>query len=194
MPYWHGRSHGQAHPLKQLLEPGVFEQPVIARIKREVLEIHYRGDHDPESVKRVLSRAIRLGLPELNQAQLNEIAGRYGNLERAAVQRAMAQLRGAEALDSGSHTVLERLMAAIDVHLEGAALRAAADYRHAARAAASLVAILLGAVVGLFLWATTVEGGGASFLRALFLGVIAVPVAPIAKDLATAIKNFSVRT
>ena len=174
-------------PLRPALERAFGEQ------WRHVLEIHYRGDHAPEAIKRVVSRAVRLGLPELTVDQLNAVAARYGNLDRQQVRRAIDQLRGGQALDSTSHGILERLMAAVDAHVEGAALRASAQYRYAARAVASAVAIALGAAVGLVTMFTAETVDWTSFLQALFLGVVAVPVAPIAKDLSTAVKNFSVR-
>jgi hypothetical protein len=145
-------------------------------------------------MKQVISRAVRLGLPELQTDQLDTIAERYGHLDRENVRRAMAQLRGGETLDTISHGTLERLMAAVDAHVEGAALRASKQYRYAARATASAVAIGLGAVIGLLTATSTEEGSWADVPGALLLGVVAVPVAPIAKDLATAVKNFSVRS
>ena len=83
--------------------------------------------------------------------------------------------------------VLARFDAIIDARLDAAFERAEQKFRNTSRVAAAVIAILLAelgaaVIVGEKFTSTT-------FWLALFIGFIAVPVAPIAKDLSSAIST-----
>jgi len=104
-------------------------------------------------------------------------------------------------LDRGtplSHTdinALGRFDASIDAKLDAGYGRADQQYRNVARAIAGVTALVLAALAGGILW-----GGGhggfdpgayftsRDFLLALLVGAIAVPIAPVAKDLASTLQ------
>lgn len=104
--------------------------------------------------------------------------------ERMAAGQALADATDAEAR-SRLATVFGRFDLALSAMLDAAYQRADQRYRNASKSLAALVAVLLAVAGGWLL-----EGDGAS-LRDIVLwagcGVLAVPLAPISKDLASGI-------
>lgn len=82
--------------------------------------------------------------------------------------------------------VLARFDAIIDARLDAAFERADQKFRNTARVAAAGVAIVLGEAGAMFVYQSA---GAEVLLLGLLVGVIAVPVAPIAKDLASAVST-----
>jgi len=96
-----------------------------------------------------------------------------------------ANIRSGTALTSAQSDVYGRFDLLLTTLLDQAYQRADQRYRNAAKAAAVVVAVLLAVV------ARCVLKSQISYPEAALIGLIATPIAPIAKDLASAIQTAS---
>jgi hypothetical protein len=129
-----------------------------------------------EDQKSSAKNLIRLGISAKNAASLAKAGGVDPTLF-AGVATALEQ---GTALTQDQTVMLARLYGAIDAALDAGFELGDQRYRTVARLLAGVVAILLALVANL-LWL------GESFGTAFLVGLIAVPLAPIAKDLTSAL-------
>lgn len=105
-----------------------------------------------------------------------------------ALSDAAAKLDRGENLSESDLNVLGRMTASVEAQLDAAFERAEQQYKNVSRLLAGLVALGL-ALVAQGLWIKA--GGGsntaASWGMAVAVGLLAVPVAPVAKDLTSAL-------
>jgi hypothetical protein len=142
----------------------------------------YRQDRAAGGLPRALRQGVRVGLTAENAARLAEAVGVVVPTELQSAAQKIEQ--GAE-LGDRERSVIGRFELAVDTRIEAAIALADASYKGGMQIAASLIAIGLA-----FLGAATIEGGiAANWPRALLVGVAAVPIAPIAKDVAAGIKS-----
>ena len=80
--------------------------------------------------------------------------------------------------------VLGRFELAVDTRVDAALTLAQSHYVGATRITASVFALLIALAVGIYL-------GGDYIFQAILVGIAAVPLAPIAKDLAAALQSAS---
>lgn len=145
---------------------------------RRVVRAHWLNGRPREQQKAIVKSLVRLGLaPETARA-----LAKAGRVSEDALAQVAAKLEQGLSLGEEDVNALGRLDASIDAQLDAAYDRADQLYRNASRAVAAAVAIGLGFVAT---WAL----GETDVWKALVVGVLAVPLAPIAKDLASALQS-----
>lgn len=144
---------------------------------KKLIESLYRisGSGD---LARTLRQGIRIGLNEENAADLSQnILGKSdGTLTEIA-----KKINTGENLEPQEKNFLSRFELAVDARIEGALALGERAYANGIRLCAFIVAIGLAQAAALLL---KLQDG---FITALIVGLIAVPIAPIAKDI---VKGF----
>ena len=140
-----------------------------------VLRAQYRGDS--QELARLVRQGARLGLSPDNAEALASSLEVVP--EAALLDAAQAVLNGKD-LDAKQRNTIGRFELAIDARVEAAITLAHAQYSGTMKIAASGVAIGLALGVG---WRLEVD-----LLHALVVGLAAVPLAPIAKDVAVGLR------
>jgi hypothetical protein len=140
-----------------------------------LLRAQYRGDS--QELARVIRQGTRLGLTEQNAEQLADAMGVVGAKELKAAAAAVQS--GAE-LTSEQRNVVARFELAVDTRIQAALTLALDRYRGTVRIVASFIAVVIALVVG--------DQLDVPRLEAFVVGIAAVPLAPMAKDVATAVK------
>jgi hypothetical protein len=142
----------------------------------------------PQSDQKAIAKSlIRLGLSPSNAPALAEATG----IDSDALKAAANKINAGTPLEPQDTNILGRFDAIADGILDGGFERADQQYRNSAKAAAAIVAIILAAIGGGILHA---QSDGTSdyvfspdFLLALLVGIVATPLAPIAKDLSSSL-------
>ncbi len=124
---------------------------------------------------------LRLGLAPDTAPQLAVI----GNVEAEALGKVAAKLVAGAALSEGEINLVGRVEAAVAARLDAAFDLAEQSYRNTARLLAGMIAVGLAVVAGRFV------APPVSWQIAVLVGLLAVPIAPIAKDLASALTAAS---
>jgi hypothetical protein len=125
----------------------------------------------------VIRSLLRLGLNPETSAQLVAI----GNVEAAPFAKAAEKLVKGQALTEAEVNLIGRVEAAVEARLDAAFDLGDQSYRNASRVLAGLIAVILAVAASLIL--KEPHGVGAGIL----VGLLAVPIAPIAKDLVSAL-------
>lgn len=139
-----------------------------------LLRAQYRGDC--KELARVMRQGVRIGLTEKNAV---EVATFLGMVDTEKLREAARAVESGAELSVELRNVLGRFELAVDARIDAALTLALDHYAGAVRFAASGVAIAIALIVGVRL--------GRMFEAAL-VGVAAVPLAPVAKDIVTAIR------
>lgn len=148
---------------------------------------------DKEDQKAQAKSLIRLGMNPANAPAL----AAAGHVDPVALTTAMTNIETGAPLTTPDANIFGRFNASIDADLDAAYERADQYYRNACKVAAGFIA------VGLALWAgdlvnpTTCAAPPAAcgywftphFWLALLVGLIAVPIAPVAKDIASSLQT-----
>jgi hypothetical protein len=129
---------------------------------------------------------IRLGATAANAA---ELALTMPNLDSAAFVTAITKSNAGQKLDPQDKAVLQVFDDSVGARLSAAIARADQKYKNSAKAIASAFAIAL-AIAGVSI-SKVGPVNPDDLLIALIVGVIATPVAPVAKDLFTALSTFA---
>lgn len=160
-------------------------QPYAAALKAvngddwpRLLEAHWINGRDKAEQKAHAVSLVMLGLSP-------EIADRLVNtdlVDPVALKTALSNLRqGETALTPEDVSVIGRFRTLLDARIEAAFERAEQRYRNVAKAWAGVAAVAL-AVAATWIMHKTFDGG--LLAEAMIIGALAVPLAPIAKDLA----------
>jgi hypothetical protein len=128
--------------------------------------------------KAIVRALLKLGLSPATAGSL-AIGAR---VTEDALKAAAAKLETGKELSEADLNVLGRMTAALDAVLDAAFERAEQQYRNAARAWAGVMALVL-ALGGWGVWAIHSPTDAPSLWVAIAVGLLAVPVAPVAKDL-----------
>lgn len=162
----------------------------------ELLKAQYRSGRSKGDLPRTLRQGVRIGFGIQTQEQITQTATSLGVNEDAAQQAAAALViariqRPPAAGESTSITptpvsedarsALARLETTIDARIDAALVLAEVQYVTQTKVTAMIVALAIAFVVGHFL--------GANPLVSVMIGLAAVPLAPVAKDLATALQE-----
>ena len=164
---------------------------------QELLRAQWRNGRDKDTQKSVVRALVRQGL---TVGDTDEVA-RFCNVDAAALRALIEKLKQGGDPTTAEGNMLGRIDAVIGFQIDAAYERADQQYRNVARATAGLLAILLGiagaflinvgcdadetgncasAIPDLDLWAV-------NLLYGLAAGILAVPIAPIAKDLTSSL-------
>ena len=160
--------------LERALERDESDQPEW----RRVLRAHWLNGRPREQQKAIVKSLVRLGLAPDTAPKIAKAA----HVSAEALGEVAAKLEQGTPLLPPDLNVLGRLDASLDAQLDAAYDRADQIYRNASRVFAGAFAVALGFLAS---WAI----GETNVWRALMIGLLAVPLAPIAKDLASALQS-----
>lgn len=142
-----------------------------------LLRALYRGDQ--KELARVLRQGVRIGLTESNAKEISDFLGSY---EADKLADAARQVENGQELPQDLRNILGRFELAADTRIDASLTLANSRYITIIRTAASFISISIAMAIGYL---------QKEYLRALLVGIAAVPLAPIAKDLASAIQSAS---
>jgi hypothetical protein len=159
---------------------------------RAVMRSHWINGRPKDEQKAIAVALIQLGLaPET----VDDVA-KGGNVDVAELKKVVDKLAKGGTLDEQQLNLVGRLKATIEARTDAAYERADQVYRSYARFWAGVLAILLAFVADYLLLtgqgvAVTDYFGptGGHPAEAFFVGLVAVPLAPIAKDVASALSK-----
>jgi hypothetical protein len=157
-----------AAALDVALEPGAW---------REVVRDHWINGRPRGEQKAIVKALVRLGLNPDTAPQIAAAA----HVNPDALRAVATKLQIGAALDDADVQVLGRLDVSVDAYLDAAFDRADQKYRNQSRVVAGVISILLALFAA---WATV----DAHYGVAVLAGLLAVPLAPIAKDLASSLQ------
>jgi hypothetical protein len=132
--------------------------------------------------KAAVKSLIRLGLTSSTAAS---IAGGAPGIDAAQLAAVASKIDAGAGLDEAEITLLGRFDAIVDAQMDAGFERADQKYRNAAKVLAALIAIVL-AFVGVWVIERD-DVGGRDFVLAFFIGLISTPLAPVAKDITSAV-------
>ncbi len=139
--------------------------------------------------KAVAKSLIRLGLTSGNARTLAQAAG----VDPEQLQDCARRIRSSDALTPEDLNVLGRFDAIVSAVLDEGYERADQQYRNVSKLAAALTAIVLAAIAGGLIFHHNNPDhwlgyfGSAQLLIAILVGAVSTPLAPIAKDLSSAL-------
>lgn len=193
--FWGGISNvGFGHILRGC-EPflGVIRRATGPEDWRWLLLAQWRNGRDKEAQKALVRSLVRLGLTQGAVEELSDIA----NITPAELEALVVKLRDGVELDGSDINILGRIDQAIGYRIDAAYERADQQYRNVARISAGAVSIVLALFVGVVLQSQETPealrltgqylGVSNTIWAAILAGVLAVPIAPIAKDLMSAL-------
>lgn len=142
-----------------------------------LLRYQYKGAQ--EDLSRTLRQGVRIGLKADNAPGL---AVFLGMIDKEKLSQAAQQVEEGNDLSENPdlRNVLGRFELAVDTRIDAAMTLAQSRYQGALRVIASFVALGIALIVGVIL---------DELLLAAIVGVAAVPLAPIAKDIVTALQS-----
>ncbi len=140
------------------------------------LQANWFNGIDIGSQKAIAKSLIKLNLSPANASALAAETG----VDADALKTVAAKIAAGTALTQSESDVLARFDFIVTALLDETYQRSDQQYRNATRALAMAIAILL-SLAGAY----TLKTG--NYLEALLIGILATPLAPIAKDLSTAL-------
>jgi hypothetical protein len=152
-----------------------------------LLRAQYRQDSQHQSlIGKSLRQGVRIGLTPGNAP---EIARYLGTVDPAELRAAAIAVQDGQALSDDHRAAIGRFELAADARISSALSRAQDVYVGAVRCAASVLSIALAEVAALMLGnGQTAPGLPSMWMIGLLVGVVAVPLAPIANDVVSALQ------
>jgi hypothetical protein len=162
----------------------------------ELLKAQYRNGRSKGELPRTLRQGVRIGFGVLPLDNIIQVACALGIDKQAAQQAAEALITARNqrppaagemppaapvSVSSEERSAIARLETTIDARIDAALVLAEVQYVTQTKVIATIVALVIAFGVGTFLDAKPVV----SFM----IGLAAVPLAPVAKDLATALQE-----
>lgn len=183
--FWGGASNIGAGHIERALKP--FSAPLADALGADgwwpVVRANWVAGVAKADQKAKTQALIKLGLNSANA----EAVAVATHVDPTALKAAIVNLEtGAKSTDADLN-VLGRMSATIDVLLDAAYEAADQQYRNSCRVLAGAIAMGL-SIAAWALWPTE-AGPPPSFAAAIVIGLIAVPVAPVAKDLTGALSS-----
>lgn len=162
---------------------GALEKAYGSEYQR-LLRAQYREDSQNQTaIAKTLRQGVRIGLSSDNATSL---AKYVGTVDPDALRKAIQAAEAGGELDNVSRGVIGRFEVAVDARIDSALSRAKDIYLGTIRVAASLLAIAIAEFV------MGMTGGSLmneqNWLKALLVGIVAVPLAPVANDLVAALQ------
>lgn len=149
---------------------------------KDILKEQYRNGRAKGTARATIRQGIRIGLTGDNARDVCRIAPVVAPDDLAAV---VDKMRHGDDLSDVDQGILGRFELGLDARLDGAFGKAEAQYVGYARALAGVIAVAASLVAAGYL----AEQSSVShiWLRAVIVGFVAVPLAPISKDVANAL-------
>jgi len=149
-----------------------------------VLRAHWVAGVAKSDQKAKAQALIKLGLNSANAPQIAVAS----HVDAGALTTAVLKLERGTKLTDADLNVLGRMNATIDALLDAAFEAADQQYRNWCRLLAGLICLFL-AFAAWLLWKATTGESTPSLWAALAVGLLAVPLAPVAKDLTSALST-----
>ena len=160
---------------------------------RDALQVAYGSDHqrllrglyrgDQKNLVRTLRQGVRVGITPENAAS---VAAFLGSINGTRLAAAVTKAQEARELTTEERGLIGRFELAADARIDAALAVAQSVYTGTARVLASVAAVALAIAVQQLL--ADLAG---KFWPAVFIGIAAVPIAPVAKDIASGIAAAS---
>lgn len=158
----------------------------------ELLRDQYRVGRDKGELPKTLRQGTRIGLiPDTAEGLANGV-GVVSAKDLTDVARAVTKMSDGKLTDK-QKTVLGRFELALDARIRAELDLAAAEARNWRRSTAAIIAVALAVVGGGLLHGKPYGdyiGSNFFWLNAL-VGLAAIPLAPVAKDVATALQTYA---
>ncbi|MCG8590269.1 MAG: hypothetical protein MJE66_13335 [Proteobacteria bacterium] len=148
-----------------------------------LLKAQYRDGRGTGPLRKTLRQGIRVGLNTRNVAAIRAGLG-LPDLTDEALAAAVETVNAGAEPDDPAYRVVGRFELAADARVDAALALADSHYLTKARSTAGAVAVLLALGAGWALAGTGTEASTDWVVPSLLIGIAAVPVAPISKDLA----------
>ena len=148
---------------------------------REVVRAQWLNGRPRAEQKETIRSLVRLGL----DADTAPALAAAGHVDEARLKQVAEKVATGVFLDESDNAVLARMDAAIEAHLDAAFDMGEQQYRNFSRFLAGTFAIVLAVAA-----AALLEAGSLTWREGLLaglVGLVAVPLAPLAKDLAASI-------
>lgn len=160
-----------------------------------LLRAQYLQGRTQGELVRTLRQGVRIGL---NEANAPAMAEEVGVIEGKDLKAIAVNVRSGEDLSDNQKNMLSRFELAIDARVDAAVALADKSYKSIMQMRASAAAIFF-ALLGAFGLreagvANMNSGTTETLMLALVVGVAAVPLAPIAKDVAKAVQSAAKAT
>lgn len=150
------------------------------------IEANWINGVPKDEQKQATLNLIRLGL---TGTTADGLALDVESVDGPRLQTVAEKLEAGEKLEESDLALLARFDSVVDVRLSAAYERADQYYRNSAKLAAGVVSLFLSLLVVAASPGITGYRGPAEFMVALLIGLIAVPLAPVSKDLTSAIST-----
>jgi hypothetical protein len=192
--FWGGVSNvGMGHLQAALAPFSPALDAAVGKDWRAVVRANWINGMSKPDQKSVVGALLKLGLSPETAPSL-AVGGRVAPQALAAVA---AKLEKGSALNDQDMNVLGRMTATVEALLDAAFERAEQQYRNVSRVLAGLVAVGV-SVAAQIAWSTNAAAAAAAGDKiaeenvpglglAILVGLLAVPVAPVAKDLTSAL-------
>lgn len=153
---------------------------------QRLLQAQYRQDSQHQTtIAKSLRQGVRIGLKSNNA---EAIARFLGTVEPAALKAAVANVEAGVALSDANRGAIGRFELAADARIDSALSRAQDVYIGTVRCTASVLAIVLAEGTAFLLGSEMAGEGMQRLLVGLLVGIVAVPLAPIANDVVSALQ------
>lgn len=164
--------------LKRALAPFTPQLELAGRANLlELVRANWLNGKPLEDQKAAAKSLIRVGIQPHNAAALAENVG----VDPAALEAAARRIYQGETLTREDINILGRFDVLVEAILDVGFERADQMYRNSAKATSAAVAVVLALVAAYLI--------GASYLSALFAGIVATPLAPMFKDLTSSLQS-----
>ena len=165
---------------------------------KDTLKANWINGMDKEAQKTAAKTLVRLGLDPTTAAPIAGVTGVTAAALTAAMTNAASAATAGAAVTAADAQVFGRVNAVIDAAMDSGYERGDQQYRNASKVWAGVASVVLSlaAATLLFVGKATVplpfgsipQGDPILFAWALLVGLIAVPVAPIAKDISSSLQ------
>jgi hypothetical protein len=199
--FWGGMSNAGFSYIERALQ--AFQPALKAAVGngnwKRMLKAHWLNGRPKDEQKAIATSLIRVGLNDNNARTLAAAAG----VDPGALEQAAQALANGTPLTEQQVNTLGRFNASIEARLDAAFERADQYYRNAAKTLAAAIALILALVAGGIMYADQLVAAGTPapdlatlisgylvtryFPLAIVVGLIAVPLAPVSKDLVSAL-------
>lgn len=146
----------------------------------DTLESNWVNGNDLGSQKAIAKSLIKLHLSAGNAVRLADAT----NVDAQTLKDVATNIAAGQSLDQPQSDTYSRFDLIVTAMLDECYQRADQIYRNRMRAMAALIAVVLAILGG---WAVAGTLDGKTLGEAVLVGVLATPLAPIAKDLSTAL-------
>jgi hypothetical protein len=157
----------------------------------ELLKAQYRDRRGTGPLSRTVRQGVRLGLTKDNAAQLATFLGE-GIVDRSSLAGIAEKIATGVKLTDSERGLLGRFELAVDTRIEAAVALAEEKYKLTTQWWASGTAVALALIAA---WALGTQKPDflvwekVLFIKGMIVGLVAVPLAPIAKDVASALQS-----